>query len=482
VSYIDFSQVAMPDGRTLWDWVQALTPGEKKEVVCPFAGSTVGSAILTRPGYPRNGYRESLFSLAEATMYRNTYGWAKNTTTLKSGAFKQTAHNLKMIFESDDELFGGIAYDQRRTKFVDEEDGLLSVVAFVELVSEKYGLEYSSPRIMEKISDKKVPWGFDPVAARLDSLSWDGIERLDTFLRDHAQADDTVLNKVYSRRFMIGAVARAFNHGCQMDTMMVLTGAQGTRKSTLARALAFDMDDWFYGYEYKTGKDNLIDLDGPWIVEWAELANIKKSSVESMKKFITERDDQFRAPYEKETEHHPRKCVFVGTTNNNDFLADNTGNRRFWIVDVQKKIDIEAFIAVRDQLWAEAVSYYKAGEVWWLTDAEEKLSAEKTTGFEQDVPESETILMFGRDNKSFSLKDLMVHLKLYYPSKLAHKQHYAGVLTKLGFRKHKRLYAGRKVWRWYTPQDVLDAEVPADISPFDPKGKVEADRKNKTKS
>ncbi|WP_372838283.1 VapE domain-containing protein [Phaeovulum sp.] len=208
---------------------------------------------------------------------------------------------------------------------------------------------------------------YHPIRDQLRSLHHDGRERLDSWLVRHAGAADTPYSRAVGRKFLIQMVARVMEPGCKADHTLVLSGPQGQNKSTACRILA--------GAEYFsdtlpsiTGDktDAIRHLQGKWLVELAELAPSRKSEAEDLKAFLSGAIDRVRLPYARFDESFPRQCVFVGTTNDDQFLRDATGGRRFWPVAVGQVIDVEALASERDQLFAEAVAAYDAGEPWWL--------------------------------------------------------------------------------------------------------------------
>ena len=208
---------------------------------------------------------------------------------------------------------------------------------------------------------------YHPIRDQLRSLHHDGRERLDSWLVRHAGAADTPYSRAVGRKFLIQMVARVMEPGCKADHTLVLSGPQGQNKSTACRVLA--------GAEYFsdtlpsiTGDktDAIRHLQGKWLVELAELAPSRKSEAEDLKAFLSGAIDRVRLPYARFDESFPRQCVFVGTTNDDQFLRDATGGRRFWPVAVGQVIDVEALASERDQLFAEAVAAYDAGEPWWL--------------------------------------------------------------------------------------------------------------------
>ena len=173
---------------------------------------------------------------------------------------------------------------------------------------------------------------------------------------------------------MISAVARAFRPGCKVDSMLVLEGGQGAGKSSAARILA--------GFEYFSDnlpamgtKDASDHVRGKWIIEVGELSAMQKSEIELTKAFISRQEEKFRPAYNRKEITYKRRCVFIGTTNQDNYLRDETGNRRFWPVRVSK-IDLAALQRDRDLLWAKAVYWYDAGVKWYLSAVEEALAKE----------------------------------------------------------------------------------------------------------
>ncbi len=217
---------------------------------------------------------------------------------------------------------------------------------------------------------------YHPVQQYLEGLpKWDGTERLRYVAAGllHAEADE--LTSTMVARWFLSAVARALKPGCQVDTALVLVGPQGYRKSSFFRAVAGDA--WFADTEVRIGdKDGLQQIHAAWITEWGELDRITGARhAGEIKAFISRRADTFRPPYGRVTETFQRSCVIVGSTNEAEFLADPTGSRRFWVVRVGAPIEMADVYAAREQLWAEAVHRYRAGEPWWL-DAEQDAARE----------------------------------------------------------------------------------------------------------
>lgn len=208
----------------------------------------------------------------------------------------------------------------------------------------------------------------NPLLEILEALEWDGKPRVEQFLHDVMKADDNEYTRECSRLIFAGGVHRAYNPGCKFDDMIVLIGGQGTGKSTITRWL--NIEDQFY-QEVKTisGKEGIEAIRGVWIGEVSELmAMTRVKEAEAVKAYITSQKDSYRPPYQKNVQTVPRRCVFIGTTNNPQFLTDKTGNRRFYPVTVHSDgyalLDNEKIVReyIR-QAWAEAVHLYKEGNL-----------------------------------------------------------------------------------------------------------------------
>ena len=170
---------------------------------------------------------------------------------------------------------------------------------------------------------------FNPLLDRLEGTAWDGTARLDTMLVAYFGAEDIPYTREVGRRWMISAVARACKPGCKADHIPVLEAPQGSLKSTACGVLALE-PAWFADEVADLGtKDSALDLHGKWVIELGELSAMRRSDIERVKAYVSRQVDHFRPPYGRRSQDHPRRCVFVGTTNADSYLADETGNRRF---------------------------------------------------------------------------------------------------------------------------------------------------------
>ena len=219
----------------------------------------------------------------------------------------------------------------------------------------------------------------------LQSLQWDGTPRIQTWLPRYLRTENSPVLRMIGERWLISAIARIMNPGCQCDYMMVLEGVQGLKKSTALKVLAGE--DWFCDHSPDLhDKDSQMQLQGVWIVEWAELDSLRKSEVTAVKNFLSRRTEKFRPPYGRYVIEVPRQCVFAGTTNEILWQKDDTGGRRFWPAGCGP-IDLDSLERDRDQLWAEALVRFTDGAIWWPETKEEHemLAVEQKARMDPDL-------------------------------------------------------------------------------------------------
>ena len=205
---------------------------------------------------------------------------------------------------------------------------------------------------------------YHPVRDYLNGLIWDGVPRLERLFVEYLGAQDCPYTRAVTRKAFVAAVARVMTPGCKYDTMLVLVGSQGRHKSSILSKMG---GEWFSDSLRSFGdKDSMETIQGTWLNEVAEMQAMSKADVDAVKMFLTKQNDYYRAAYGRYTADRPRQCVFFGTTNSRECLVDPTGNRRFWVVDIDMQprcknvfTDLDG---ERDQLWAEAVDCWKQGE------------------------------------------------------------------------------------------------------------------------
>lgn len=209
---------------------------------------------------------------------------------------------------------------------------------------------------------------YHPIKEYFETLQWDGTERVDTLLIDYLGAEDAPYVRAVTRKTLAAAVARVYEPGIKFDSILVLNGPQGIGKSTLFTLLGKQWYSDSLSITDMKDKTAAEKLQGYWILELGELAGMKKVDVETMKSFVTRTDDKFRQSYGVVVESHPRSCIIVGSTNSEGgFLRDITGNRRFWPVHVSGNGKFHPWeLTEVDQIWAEAIERYRAGEELYL--------------------------------------------------------------------------------------------------------------------
>ena len=211
---------------------------------------------------------------------------------------------------------------------------------------------------------------YHPIRDYLEKLKWDGQPRIDNLLPRYLGADCDDYTKEIMRLFMLAAIHRVYEPGCKFEIMVCLVGGQGAGKSTFFRFLAIN-DEWFSDDLKRMDDDNVYrKMQGHWIIEMSEMmATVNAKSIEDIKSFISRQKETYKIPYETHPEDRPRQCVFVGTSNNMDFLPlDRTGNRRFapvlvhpeWVEKHILEDEKESREYIR-QAWAEAMELYRNG-------------------------------------------------------------------------------------------------------------------------
>lgn len=322
--------------------------------------------------------------------------WKAELEYTKSGKLLCNIANIILILENDPALAGHIAHDlftgmdsakdglpwnKNANQWTDTDDANLRVWL------EKHYDITGKEKIADALTAVLTRHSYHPIRDYLSGLTWDGVPRLDRIIIDYMGAEDSELNRAMSRKHFVAAVARVFNPGCKYDYCLIMSGAEGIGKSTLLRVMG---GKWFNdSITTLEGKEGMEQLRRAWVVELGELSSIKRSDVEQVKAHLSKQVDIYRAAYARRVLEHPRQCVFCGTTNEALFLKGDTGNRRFWVIPVVAELRkyrdwSEAIRRDRDQLWAEAVHYYKQGEPLYLSEELEAQAKQRQQDFNDD--------------------------------------------------------------------------------------------------
>ena len=325
--------------------------------------------------------------------------WTKKLRLTEKGAIASTIENVVVILNGDPALAGKVALDQMANNFValdrlpwrdvkygsqwvDSDDAALRYY-----LEKKYGLS-GKDKIFDAVNVVALQNAFHPVKNYLESCTWDGVQRVETLLIDYMGAEDCPYTRAVTRKVMAAAVARIYRPGCKFDHMLTLRGAQGLGKSSFIGLLG---GQWFSdSMSTVQGKEAMEQIQGVWIMEVGELAGMRKAEVEAIKLYITKRTDRFRPAYGRRMQEFPRQCIFIGSTNESQFLRDTTGNRRFWVVDTPHEPPRDFWAELTpetiSQIWAEAVAIYKAGEPLYLSKEMEAVAREVQETYEEENP------------------------------------------------------------------------------------------------
>lgn len=241
----------------------------------------------------------------------------------------------------------------------------------------QFDVSFSVDKVADCLISFAMHRSYNPVRDYLESLEWDGQPRLKTWLRTYLQASLTFHQteeylRIVGTKWMIAAVSRAINPGCKADNMIVLEGGQGTGKSTACEILG--KHKYYSDTELQLGRgsDPYLQVMGVWIYEIAELNAIVRAEATAVKSFTTSKEDKFRRPYGKTVEKVPRRAIFIGTTNDSDYIRDSTGGRRYWPVQIEgtrfKELERDV-----DQLWAEAYRLQQDGHPHFLNAYEKTI-------------------------------------------------------------------------------------------------------------
>lgn len=348
--------------------------------------------LLVKKHIAEEKFAEAKFEFAEEAVQAINEeidtSWVTQLDANTKGEYDNSANNINIIIQYDQFLKGVFklnSFDNKRyvtrslpwrkIDFIEplKDVDYSGVRNYIECV---YGI-VSSQKVDDALALEFEKKRFHPIVDYLKSVSWDGTKRIDNLLIEYFGAENNAYTKAAIRKMLCAAVARVFEPGVKFDTALILVGPQETYKSTFIKKLG---KRWFSDtFTTVQGKESFEQLQGAWIIEMAELSGLKKAEVETIKHFISKREDQFRPAYGRTVETYQRQCVFFGTTNKDDFLRDPTGNRRFLPIDVRpefvtKSVPNDLTEEEIDQIWAEAYVLYKAGEPLYMTGEEDVIA------------------------------------------------------------------------------------------------------------
>jgi virulence-associated protein E len=431
----------------IYDWFEAGNTRQMFDALVEFADDWSPTLQLSYPG-----------------SVGATKDWADQCMTGKS-SYANNLANALIGLRKDPDLFQALGYDEMmrvpmlmRPLFsvdptflprpIEDRD-----VALIQEFLQWKGLrKVGRDTIHQAVETRAREGSFHPVWQYLESLEWDGESRLDAWLTMYLGVEQTKYSALIGRMFLISMVARILSPGCKADHMLVLEGPQGILKSTACRVLA---GEWFSDNlpDIQNGKDASQHLRGKWLIEVAEMHALNRAETSLLKSFISRTTERYRPPYGRAEVIEPRQSVFIGTTNRDAYLRDETGGRRFWPVRTTT-IDITGLNDDRDQLFAEAVKLYRDKVPWWPDkDFEsEFITPEQEDRYESDpweqlikewmdasMVKETSIVAVARSVLDFSKNDRLDNDV---------QRRVSGALRRLGWKRGKRKKTG---FIWYKP-------------------------------
>jgi predicted P-loop ATPase len=290
---------------------------------------------------------------------------------------------------------------------------------------------------------------FHPVRDYLSSLEWDGVSRISSLFPIYFGTDHTDYAKAIGAMFLVGMVARTFEPGCKADHLPVIEGPQGILKSTACLILG---GEWFSDNlpDITSGKDASQHLRGKWLIEVSEMHAMNRAETACLKSFISRQVERYRPSYGRKEVIEPRQCQFVGTTNRDAYLRDETGGRRFWPIKAGR-IDVDALVRDRDQLFAEAVARYREGVSWWPDKDFERnyIMPEQAARYEADTWE-ENISTYVKAHTKVTIGQVAHEALMIETPRIgtAEQRRIAAALERLNWKRQPKDWEGK---RWWTP-------------------------------
>lgn len=303
-----------------------------------------------------------------------------------NGKYKTTLKNLaKMVNCVVQVLYNDFTKnieikEKNRILVVDNEE-LATIRAMVE---EKFYISISKNNIWDVVYLASKEHIYNPVQDIIKKENWDGVKRAETIFIDFLGVEDNIYNREISKKILLASVYRNFQENVKFDEMVVLHGSQGMGKSTILERLAFSKYYLSLTDKIDSKDTNQLTLS-KWIVEHEELATIQKTGSNTMKSWLSSHNDTYRLPYARNTKTFPRRFVNFGTTNQDEFLKDQTGNRRYLILECNKDRVKKSIWETDDsyfyQLWAELYQLYLKKESIVISKETTGYMEDKTKGY-----------------------------------------------------------------------------------------------------
>ena len=328
---------------------------------------------------------------------------------------------------------------------------------------EKFGLSPDCDKVYKAIRVVAEKNKFHPAREYFNGLEWDGRERLKNWLSYYmgAEEDNAEYLALIGKKWLTAGVARVFEAGCKFDHVLINEGPQGTGKSTAFRVLATfgrDTPESYFTDAVKLhdiqNKDSTMALQGNIIIELAELSGFGKKEDEEIKHWITTQVDRCRLPYGKTVVDFPRQFILGASTNNYNYLKDQSGGRRFWPFKGQA-VDLKALEEDKEQLWAEAVAAYKSGYRIWLNKDESALAKAAQDRRLQHDPWEDDVVNALKNlgslliSSGFKVRDVMEGMGIQLRDRDAkNTRRVTGILRQIGYEDKMKWRDGKPQRLW----------------------------------
>lgn len=336
----------------------------------------------------------------DALVYVKISGKKQDDTTIEN--YVQSILNIDeikthILFNEFTGKFERIKKDGSVCNWTDDDDAWV-----LNIIENTFNI-YDKKKYRDALLLCKDNFAYHPIKEKIESIKWDGKKRIDKFLINIMKCDDGIYAREVSRMIFYGGISRIYNPGCKFDYMPILVGEQGTCKSTIVNWLSMNTGSYKEIMEIDN-KDSWEILRYGWVCEFSELlAMLKQKMVEPIKAYISRQADVYRSPYAINVTDLPRHCIFIGTTNNFNFLIDKTGNRRFLPIVVNsergelydKEEKVKQYI---EQCWAEAKVLFDNNEIYLTIPKEyNSIVEEEVNSFVEDDPQQGMVEEYLRD-------------------------------------------------------------------------------------
>lgn len=426
--------------------------------VDPMPAETVSRETRGKPRSRRDGGAPNGHDVIEGNTGSVFISWERlGLETNSSGVPHPNLSNIQRILGAHPDIVGKIWFDEfhgrvfqtlfqeEPAEWADTHDTRMTI-----WIQRELRLAKISHQLVQRAVDDYARQNVrNEVLEWMEGLTWDGIERLPGLMANGFGAERNEYTAAVGRCWLVSMAARTFSPGCKVRTMPVFEGYQNTGKSS---ALAIIGGKWFAEmHEDITSKDFLQNLPGKLLIEIAELHAFRRSDVQRIKGIISCATDRYRASYGRRADDHPRRGVWAGSTNRDDWNEDDTGATRFWPIACGN-LDLDYLRQYRDQFFAEAVRRFKDGESWWDFDPE--LAKKETDQRRAEDEWTESILTYARALPSVTVGEIL-NIVVMIPLKERGKieqMRVASILRIAGFKRETVWFEGQMQKRWVNPK------------------------------